>query len=307
MKIFLVLAMTTLALSAPLRSKADTEFPPELVDFAPYHGNPVFTGTGKDTWDRSIRERGFILREGGTYHLWYTGYNDHPSDRNFRQRRSLGYATSNDGLHWTRYAGNPIFAETWTEDMMVLKQGDTYLMFAEGRNDIAHMLTSTDRVHWQDHGQLDVRRTDGRPISPGPFGTPTVWFEGHRWYLFYERRDLGIWLATSTDRKVWIHVQDDPVIALGPDAYDKYAVAMDQVIKYRGRYYAYYHACAQKPWRDWTTNVAMSTDLVHWRKYPDNPIVSGNKSSGILVPDGRRYRLYTMHPDVRVFFAKGPR
>jgi hypothetical protein len=26
-------------------------FPKELTDFEPYESNPVFTGTGQDTWD----------------------------------------------------------------------------------------------------------------------------------------------------------------------------------------------------------------------------------------------------------------
>jgi hypothetical protein len=52
------------------------DFPPEIVDFVPYRDNPLFTGTGKNTWDCKIRERGYILREGNTYHMWYTGYND---------------------------------------------------------------------------------------------------------------------------------------------------------------------------------------------------------------------------------------
>ena len=38
-------------------------------------------------------------------------------------------------------------------------------------------------------------------------------------------------------------------------------------------YYSFYHANAQRPWTDWTTNVARSRDLVHWEKYPGNPII----------------------------------
>jgi len=53
--------------------------------------------------------------------------------------------------------------------------------------------------------------------------------------------------------------------------------------------------------------VAVSTDLVRWKKYPKNPIVSGDKSSGSLVHDGERYRLYTTHPDVRVYFPRSPK
>ncbi len=287
---------------------ADEQFPPELVDFKPYRGNPVFAGTGKDTWDRTIRERGYILREGDTWHLWYTGYNHNRSDANYRNTMSLGYATSPDGLQWTRHGDNPVFDKSWTEDMMVVKHGDTYYMFAEGLHDIAHMLTSTDRVHWRDHGRLDVRQTNGKPLGPGPYGTPTVWVEGGRWYLFYERRDLGIWLATSADCKVWTNVQDDPVIPLGPKAYDKGAVAMNQVVKHRDRYYAYYHANADAKWRGpWTTNVAVSEDLIHWTKYAKNPIIPTDHSSGTLVHDGRQYRLYTTHPDVRVYFPMSPK
>lgn len=55
-------------------AEADSEFPSELVAFDPYDGNPVFAGTGRDTWDRRIRERGYVLLEQGVCHLWYTGY-----------------------------------------------------------------------------------------------------------------------------------------------------------------------------------------------------------------------------------------
>ena len=39
-------------------------FPTELVDFNPIKQNPVFKGTGTDTWDKNIRERGYIMKEG---------------------------------------------------------------------------------------------------------------------------------------------------------------------------------------------------------------------------------------------------
>ncbi|GAB4024052.1 glycoside hydrolase family protein [Spirosoma koreense] len=275
---------------------ADPDFPAELVQFTPYSANPVFSGTGTSTWDQKIRERGYILHEGNTYHLWYTGYQDGAG-----KQKELGYASSADGLNWTRYAGNPIHAATWVEDMTVVKDGNTYYMFAEGQNDIAHLLTSTDRIHWQERGPLEIRYVDGKPLSQGPYGTPTAWKEGKTWYLFYERKDQAVWLAKSTDRKTWTNVQDEPVLAKGPDDYDKYAVAMNQVIRHKGRYYAYYHASAFADWHEWSTNVAVSDDLIHWTKYKGNPLVTGNKSSGILVSDGKQYRLYTMHPAVNVF------
>ena len=264
-------------------------------------GNPVFTGTARDTWDRKIRERGYILTgDDGNFHLWYTGYaGEHPTNM------ALGHATSPDGVHWTRDPENPIFSGSWVEDMCVIRHDGAYFMFAEGKNDIAHLLTSADGRKWTDQGSLNIRKTSGTPIEPGPYGTPSAWFENGTWYLFYERGDLGIWLATSKDLKVWINVKDDPVISMGPEPYDKAAVALNQIVKRDGFYYAFYHANSQRPWADWTTCVARSRDLVHWEKYPGNPIIQGNCSSAVLVqtPQGED-RLYTMHPDVKVFVPK---
>ncbi len=276
------------------------EFPSELVDFIPYEHNPVFAGTGTDTWDKFIRERGYILKEGDVYRLWYTGYNPDSSDTKF-----LGYATSADGIHWRRYWGNPIHKSSWVEDMQVVKRRGIYYMFAEGRDDIAHMLMSPDGIRWVEKGPLDIRKTNGKPIDPGPYGTPTAWVENGKWYLFYERNDSGIWLATSKDLKRWTNVQDDPIIKKGPEKYDKYAVAMDQVIRYKGRYYGYYHGTADKDWRSWNTNVAVSEDLIHWKKFPGNPIIGNNKDSGILVFDDQGVRFYTMvHPAVDLYFPR---
>jgi predicted GH43/DUF377 family glycosyl hydrolase len=143
---------------------------------------------------------------------------------------------------------------------------------------------------------------DGSPISDGPYGTPTVWVENGIWYLFYERGDLGIWVATSGDRKVWTNVQDDPVITMGPEAYDKYGVAVNKVIKYKDFYYAYYHATSREDWSDWSMNMAVSSDLKNWTKYSENPIMGNNKSSGFPVFDGEQFRFYTMHPEVVVHF-----
>lgn len=284
-------------LAAGCHSTPQPAFPPTLTKFSPYEQNPVFTGTGGDTWDQHIRERGYILKEDSGYHLWYTGYRDSGDTV-----MHLGYATSSDGIHWTRYAGNPLLPNDWVEDMNVVKYGDTYYMFAEGRNDIAHLLTSTDKIHWTEQGNLDIRYTNGKPLSAGAYGTPAAWLENGQWWLFYERGDLGIWVATSTDLKTWTNVQDDPVIALGPEPYDRAQVAMNQIVKIKDTYYGYYHALASDTSRNWTSCVVASKDLVHWTKYPGNPILQENKSSPILVFDGQQYRLYTMHDKVMLHY-----
>ena len=280
--------------STPKSVEADsTLFPSELVNFIPYKHNPVFAGAAAGKWDEIIRERGYILKENDGYHMWYTGYQKDNHDTLF-----LGYASSADGIAWTRFQDNPVFTGNWTEDMMVVHTDSLYIMFAEGRGDTAHMLSSADKIHWKDHGSLTIQTKNGQPLSPGPYGTPTAWKEDSTWYLFYERNDSAIWLASSADLKVWRNVQDEPVLDKGPEPYDKYGVALNQVIKHNGKYYGYYHGTAFEDWHEWSTNVAVSTDLRSWKKYGSNPIMKENKSSGILVHDGSQYRLYTMHPAV---------
>ena len=281
------------------RAQAADEFPPALVRFIPYAHNPVFTAAGPGHWEVKIRERGWIMRDGERWHLWYTGY-----DGTREGIKLLGHATSADGLSWKRDAANPLDRNLWIEDMMVVRHDGRWIMFAEGRNDQAQWLTSADGVHWTRQGTLDIRLVDGRPIPPGPFGTPTAWREEDgAWYLMYERGDRGVWLAKSADLKVWTNVQDEPVLSPGPDQYDREMIAVNQVLQRDGHYYAYYHGSGDRAApRQWTTNIAVSTDCIHWKKYAANPIVPGNRSSGIAVPLERGgFRLYTMHDKVETF------
>ena len=274
---------------------------PVSARFEPTPAEPIFT-SAPGQWDTAIRERGWIMKDGDLWKMWYTGYQ--PDQLPLQMK--LGYATSPDGIAWTRSTMNPLIDHFWAEDVMVVKHEGRYLMFAEGAGDQAQLLESPDGLQWTRIGTLDVRLTNGQPIPPGPFGTPTAFFENGTWNLFYERSDKGIWLARSKDLKVWTNVSDDPVIGCGPNEWDSLMIAMNQVIKIDGRYLAVLHGTGtpQKP-RQWNTTFAESTDLIHWKKLgpPVRPI-SENKSSGLLLNNGQTWRLYTMHHQVHLHTIK---
>jgi beta-1,2-mannobiose phosphorylase / 1,2-beta-oligomannan phosphorylase len=305
----LVLILLFASVSCKNKSTKDaapgSEFAPEMVEFEPYKSNPVFTHGDSTAWDNMIRERGFILNEDSVYKMWYTGYKDDDTAIKY-----LGYATSKDGIHWQRYAGNPIYKDRWAEDMMIFKHEGKYHMYLEGYKDVAHLMISDDGITWKDQGDLKIVNTKGDTL-PGPYGTPTVYVEDEKWYLFYEINDSAIWLATSTDKINFKNVSDEPVLKPGPEKYDLGAVAVNQIVKHKGKYYLYYHASADPGWQTnagaWNSNAAMSEDLIHWTKYPGNPLVDGDHSSPITVYDGQKMRLYTMHPEVWMYEGKGQR
>ena len=277
----------------------ETRFPRELTHWVPDPHAPIFEAAGPGTWEVKIRERGWIDRSENLWRMWYTGY-----DGTRAGVKSLGYATSQDGIRWTRSGDKPVYDQSWVEDVCVLQVDGTWQLFCEGQGDRAQRLTSTDGVHWEHQGPLDVRYQSGTPLTAGPFGTPTVWQEKGVWHLFYERGDRGIWLARSKDVKTWVNVQDEPVLSPGPEDYDRDLIAMNQIIRYQDRYYAVFHGAkfpavsgAQSLW---ATGLAVSDDLVRWEKYAGNPLrpISENKSSGLLIHDGQKYLLYTMHGQV---------
>jgi len=259
--------LTALVLLVASTGAAQDPFPRELVVFRPEPAEPVFTGGGKGKWDERIRERGWIIKDGDTFKLWYTGFV--PGGR-----MKLGLATSKDGIAWERHPANPLVGDHWVEDVQVIKDGGRYLMFAEGERDRAHWFTSPDGVKWTRQGPLDVRMTDGKPISEGAYGTPAVFREGDLWHLFYERGDNGIWHATSKDLRSWKHAQDDPVMVPGPGEYDRDQIAVNQIVKRDGKYYAFCHGSASSGPKAklWSTTVAVSDDLVKWTKYAKNPL-----------------------------------
>ena len=281
------------------------DFPPELVRFKQRGDKPVFTAAGAGTWEVKIRERGWIHLDptaDGTdpakpkYRLWFTGY-----DGSREGTKKLGLATSADGIAWTRHKTNPIYEQHWVEDMTVVAHGGQFHMFAEGKNDFAQLLTSKDGLAWERVAQLDVRMTNGLPIEVGAYGTPAAWLENGIWHLFYERRDRGVWLATSSDTKVWTNVSDEPILGPGQGIHDRDLIAMNQIVRHKGRYYAYYHGSATGETPSlWSTCIAVSDDLRHWKKYDHNPLLPRelNRSSGIVIPHGDKFRLYTMHSEV---------
>jgi predicted GH43/DUF377 family glycosyl hydrolase len=132
------------------------------------------------------------------YKMWYSGGEQYEPD-------AIGYATSPDGVHWTKRENNPIFKADskieWEQDKVtacqVVKDGSWYLMFYIGFRDVNHAQIGVARSR---NGITDWQRLPANPIVRP---TPDAWdadacykpyaiFDGKKWLLWYNGRHGGL-------------------------------------------------------------------------------------------------------------------
>lgn len=115
-----------------------------------------------DDWDALLVGRPSVLFEDGIFKMWYDGRKDLPvgaPDKNAPQsatsKRGVGYATSKDGLRWTRHRSNPVYGND-AGGVHVVRRANRYLMVYESREGV-RLATSADGVSWRSGGTLVER------------------------------------------------------------------------------------------------------------------------------------------------------
>ena len=125
------------------------------------HPNPVLQVGALGDWDNGFLEGPSVIKDGSTYKMWYCGYDAIPDGSGTDGKANIGYAISNDGITWVKYAGNPIIVtgiNTWdsiyVQDPHVIKEGNEYHMwYGGGDNDTYYSqqvgyATSQDGINW---------------------------------------------------------------------------------------------------------------------------------------------------------------
>ncbi|MBP7866114.1 MAG: hypothetical protein KA419_09210 [Acidobacteria bacterium] len=73
------------------------------IDWTAYSTSAVLPYGGSGSWDAAYATFGTVFRDENGYHLWYSGGQS-------ASHEGIGYASSPDGLTWTKDANNPLFA-----------------------------------------------------------------------------------------------------------------------------------------------------------------------------------------------------
>jgi hypothetical protein len=172
------------------------------------HPGTVMEIGNATSWEGGFIEGPSVLKDGNVYKMWYTGYDLTNGKVN------TGYATSPDGISWTKYAGNPVITtgnigewDSFTvQDPHVLKIGTTYHMWYGGmdQDDAYGQETgyafSSDGIAWTKSTLNPVLQKG----SPGDWDDtiasfPSVLLDNGVLKMWYTGKDVDPLPANSTD------------------------------------------------------------------------------------------------------------
>ncbi|MBC8191452.1 MAG: T9SS type A sorting domain-containing protein [Candidatus Marinimicrobia bacterium] len=122
-----------------------------------YAGNPVLerSATG---WDSCHVGGPMVIKDGAIYKMWYTGTAYLPTHG---RNKTIGYATSTDGVNWDKHSG-PVINPTqfiddgdyvWLRNPFVIQDADTFKMWlgvskVDPTFEAIHYAYSLDGVNW---------------------------------------------------------------------------------------------------------------------------------------------------------------
>lgn len=146
------------------------------------------------------------------FKMWYSGGEQYEPD-------AIGYATSKDGLKWTKHDNNPIFMadpnRNWEQYKVtacqIIKRKNDYLMFYIGFHNIDFaqigMARSKDGISgWERYEKNPIISPTPRTWDSSATYKPFVIQEKQRWMLWYNGRNehleqIGLAIYNGNDLK----------------------------------------------------------------------------------------------------------
>ena len=163
------------------------------VSWSIYGSNPVFAvDPNPAAWDKtSVRSPAVIYdADDGLYKMWYWGNNDDSAPGTYGDY-GTGYATSPDGINWTRQGQISDESRLITGD--VLKINGKYFMFHNVGPHIGYSM-SLDGVGWDDDPANPVIMAATGAWNPSYIQAPSMVYDdtANILRIFYNGADYGL-------------------------------------------------------------------------------------------------------------------
>lgn len=196
-------------------------------------------------WDKDELNRPSVIKVNGTYKMWYSGQMAPYTNEG---RSYIGYARSDDGIHWVRFE-DPVMEpdQSWEMNAIMCphvlydEEEKTYKMWYSGGGnhepDAIGYATSLDGINWKKNTGNPVFRSDpGIAWERKKTAACHVLKLKEWYYMFYigfihvDRAAIG--LARSRDGIAgWERYEKNPIIAPDKDGFDEKAVYKPFVLK----------------------------------------------------------------------------
>lgn len=186
---------------------------------------------------------------------------------------SSGIVLAETPSGWQKYSGNPVLGGDLGVcfDLTMLEQEGTFRMWFSWRPKKAIGYSeSKDGIHWSDPVVV-LAPAGGWEMN---LNRPSVIFRNQKYHMWFTGQADGhsrIGYATSEDGIHWERVQVDPVLIPEAD-WEKVAVMCPHVLwdEEAQNFRMYFSAGEQ--YEPNAIGCAMSSDGIHWKKLPQNPI-----------------------------------
>lgn len=212
-------------------------------------GGVVLGGGLPGSWEAAGVSEPVVILDGATYKMWYTGFDGFSGIS--ATNAQIGYATSPDGVTWTKYTQNPVMAfggaGSWESagvfPCTVLNEDGEYRMWYAGWDGLhvqVGFATSPDGLTWTKYGSNPILTVgaggawDGNHVTHFSVVNVSGIFQG--WFGGDNGFNWGIGHAVSADGLSWNKDQNNPVLApqgTGWESHDN----MDPWVIYNGTGY----------------------------------------------------------------------
>jgi hypothetical protein len=163
-----------------------------------HQGNPVMEHGPPGSWDDTWLGMDSVIQDGDGFKAWFMG------SQGWDGVTSIGYATSPDGIEWTRHPDNPVLEPdtspgSWEADLFnptVAFDGTTYHMWYIGDYPAAAQQIgyahSGDGIHWTKHPDNPVHEISNEDIF-----TMSVLAGDSGWRMWFSHVDYDVGWRTT--------------------------------------------------------------------------------------------------------------